>query len=154
MISRPTTDQLARDCAHELLEKVLPAVEGESAGVAVQMLENVLRNIAIRSAHEIAWMADEIEDMESYARDAAAAISSDSATIQAALDLLDQAPRTSLHLDDVVETYCRAGDAFSMALQFAMAAGDDALEARAARLLERRSAREIEAMADWSPVGR
>lgn len=153
MIPRPTTEQIARDCARQLLDVVLPAVQGDSASVAVQMLENVLRNVAVRAAHEIAWMTEETAAMEAFARDVLEAVPGADA-VGDALDRLAGAPRASLHLDDVVETYSRAGDALSAALEAAMAGGHADLAARAGDLLHVRCAREVEVMSDWSPIGR
>ena len=68
MITRPTTDQLLLDCCRELLDVVLPDVQSDHVRVAVQMLENVLRNAATRAAHEIGWMRDETAAIEAFAR--------------------------------------------------------------------------------------
>ena len=59
MLSRPTTEQIIMDCRRELLETIDPAVSAPQVKVVIQMLENVLRNAAVRSAHEIAWMHSE-----------------------------------------------------------------------------------------------
>jgi hypothetical protein len=154
VISRPTTEQLARDCAREILESVLPNVQDEAVGVAVRMIEQVLRNIAVRSAHEIAWMASEIADMDQYARDVMDSVPARADELRPAFELLRDAPSSSLHLDDVVETYCRAGELFSIALEVAVSEDRKTLVARAAQLLDARSEHEIDAMADWSPIGR
>ncbi|HKE74449.1 MAG TPA: hypothetical protein VKB57_12585 [Acidimicrobiales bacterium] len=153
MIARPTTEQIARDCARELLDTVLPAVQGEAAAVGVRMLDNVLRNIAVRAAHEIAWMTEETAAMEAYARDLLTAMPQ-AAGVEEALAAVDGAPRAGLHLDDVVETYTRAGEAFALAMEAAVEEGDVALTRRARELLDLRSGHEVEAMADWSPIGR
>ena len=68
MLSRPTTEQILLDCRAELLATIEPAVADGPAKVAVQMLENVLRNCAARAAHEIAWMHEESEAMVAFAR--------------------------------------------------------------------------------------
>ena len=110
MISRPTTEQLLNSCARELIEVVLPAVEDETVKVTVMMLDLVVRNAALRAAHEIAWMTEEIEALTRTSR---------------------APPRTaaasSLHLDDVVQAYCEASEAFSRAMDSAADAGDDAM---------------------------
>jgi len=69
MLSKPTTQQVLLDCRRELLEVIDPAVSDPTVKIAIQMLENVLRNCAERSAHEIAWMRDESNLMVDYARD-------------------------------------------------------------------------------------
>jgi hypothetical protein len=157
MISRPTTDQLILECRRELLDVVLPDVQTAHVRVAIQMLENVLRNAATRSAHEIAWMREETIGLETYVTDVLAAIGDGGATThatEAALTTLAGAPRDSVELADVVETYALAGEAFSCALELAMAAGHAELSARAADLLAARNRRELEINGEWAMVGR
>ena len=72
MLSRPTTEQILLDCCNELMTGVLPALTDETAIVRVVMVETVMRNMAVRSAHEIAWMREEIAAIEGYARAVAA----------------------------------------------------------------------------------
>jgi hypothetical protein len=67
---------------------------------------------------------------------------------------LASAPRDSLHLDDVVETYCRAGNALSAALETAVASGLTPLIQRGEEILDVRSGHETDVMAGWSPTGR
>ena len=153
MITRPSTEQIILDCRRELLDVVLPDVTSDQVRVSVQMLENVLRNAATRAAHEIAWMHEETAALEVFAREVAATLP-DVADVDAALVALDEAPRSSLHLDDVTETYSRAGEAFSCALEAALASGDGPLGDRAAALLAARNERELEIKGEWTMVGR
>ncbi len=67
MITRPTTDQLIEDVCRELLEDVLPALADEPLQVRVVMAETVLRNAAVRAAHEIAWMSEESAALTAFA---------------------------------------------------------------------------------------
>jgi len=152
MNTRPSTDQIILDCRRELLEVILPDVSSDHVRVSVQMLENVLRNAATRAAHEIAWMHDETAALESYARDVAAAFPDDEA-LTGALQALDESPR-HLHLEDVTDTYSRAGEAFSCALEAAMRAGHETLSERAVALLRARNDRELEIKGEWTMVGR
>ena len=59
-----------------------------------------------------------------------------------------------VELADVVETYSRASEAFSCALETAMAAGHPGLSARAGQILAARNQRELEINGDWAMVGR
>jgi hypothetical protein len=136
MISRPTTEQILNNCSRELTEVVLPAVDDETVKVTVMMLGLVLRNAALRAAHEIAWMTEEIAAMHEFAGTAS-----------------PPAPG-SLHLDAVVDAYCAASEAFSQAMEAAVAAGDTETIRRGAELMDRRVGREEEVMAGWTPVGR
>jgi len=153
MLSRPTTEQILLDCCRELMTKVLPSVTDATAQVSVIMVETVLRNTAVRAAHEVAWMREETADIEDYAH-AVAQQAPAAGSVRAALTALAGAPRDSLHLDDVVETYCLAGNALSAALETAVAGGLAALVRRGEEILDVRSARETEVMAGWSPTGR
>ncbi|HEU5266565.1 MAG TPA: hypothetical protein VFU35_07685 [Jatrophihabitans sp.] len=152
MLSRPTTEQILLDCCRELMTEVLPALTDETAQVRVVMIETVLRNMAVRAAHEVAWMTEETMEIERYATTVQTA--HPDVALDAALAALGSAPRGSLHLDDVVETYCRAGDALSAALESVVASGDANLVGEGEQLLRARCDRETEVMAGWSPTGR
>ncbi len=153
MIGRPTTEQIVRDVRRELLESIAPAVGDPGVQVTIQMLDSVLRNVAIRVAHEVAWMCDETREIEAYARAVIEAVP-DCSAVEEALAHVGTAPRDSLHLDDVVETYERASEVLSRAIDAVAAAGHDALWNRAAEILDGRLAREEEIMDGWVAVGR
>jgi hypothetical protein len=135
------------------MTSVLPSLTDATAQVSVIMVETVLRNTAVRAAHEVAWMRDETADIETYARTVADQAPG-TAPLDAALKALAGAPRDSLHLDHVVETYCLAGNALSAALETAVARGRAALIQRGEEILAVRSGHETEVMAGWSPTGR
>jgi hypothetical protein len=153
VLSRPTTEQILLDCCRELMNVVLPALTDETAQVSVIMVETVLRNTAARAAHEVAWMREETAEIESYAR-AVAEQAPAAGAVGAALQSLAGAPRDSLHLDDVVETYCRAGDVLSAALETAVAGRLAGLVGRGEELLDVRTGHETEIMAGWTLTGR
>ena len=153
MLSRPTTEQILLDCCRELMTNVLPSLTDATAQVSVIMVETVLRNTAVRAAHEVAWMQAETAEIEGYAHEVAAQ-AADAEPLRAALAALAGAPRESLHLDDVVETYCRAGNALSIALETAVAGGLAPLVLRGEEILDIRAGHETEDMAGWSPTGR
>jgi hypothetical protein len=153
VLSRPTTEQILLDCCRELMNVVLPALTDETAQVSVIMIETVLRNTAVRAAHEVAWMREETAEIESYAR-ALAEQAPAAESVAAALKALADAPRDSLHLDDVVERYCRAGNVLSAALETAVAGRLTGLVGRGEEILNARADHETEVMAGWSPTGR
>jgi hypothetical protein len=153
VLSRPTTEQILLDCGRELMQAVLPALTDETAQVSVIMVETVLRNMAVRAAHEVAWMRQETAEIESYAQ-AVVEQAPSAESLHAALKALADAPRDSLHLDDVVETYCRAGNALSAALEIAVAGGLTGLVRRGEEILDARAGHETEVMAGWTPTGR
>jgi hypothetical protein len=153
MLSRPTTDQLLLDCRNELLNTIDPAVAAEPVKIAIQMMENVLRNCAARAAHEIAWMREEGEAMLAYARRVAASPAA-SAALTAAIERHDATRSDSLHLDDVCATYDLAGHCLSEAIEAAMESDDLDLQRAGRDVLELRLAHENEIMGEWAFVGR
>ena len=152
MIVRPTTEQLLLDCCKELMQGVLPAVTDQTAIVRIFMIEQVLRNAAVRCSHEIEWMTDEIPVVEEYGRAVLRAAPHDD--LAAELRRLDEAPGERLDLNSVVERYVRAGEVLSTALEIAVTVGLVELAAEGEKLLEARLAREREVMAGWNPTGR
>jgi len=138
MIAKPTTEQILNDCSRELMEVVLPAVTDETVQVTIYMMDLVLRNAAVRAAHEIAWMTEETAELEAFADSGAASTPAG----------------VSLHLDDVVERYRAASEAFSATMERAVGAGDDERTRQGTTLLARRVDKEQEIMCGWSPVGR
>ena len=153
MLSRPTTEQILLDCCRELMTVVLPNLTDATAQVSLVMVETVLRNTAVRAAHEVAWMREEGAEMEAYAQ-AVAEHAPGAAPLRSALTALAEARRDSLHLDDVVETYCRASNALSAALEIAVAGNLAGLIRRGEEILDVRAGHETEVMAGWSPTGR
>jgi len=152
VISRPTTEQVLLDCCRVLEADVLPAVSDEPTQVRLVMLGKVLRNAAVRAAHEVAWMREEIAAIEAYARAVAAGPASEE--LRARLEALAAGPRDSLHLDDVVEVYVRASDALSVALEAALWAGHAELVRAGESLLAARLAHEADVVGGWESAGR
>src|ERR1700758_1364952 len=145
MITKPTTDALIEDCCRELIEGILPGLTDETLKLRLVMTETVLRNAAVRAAHEIAWMREETAALIGYA--GRVATRHESGVLLAALAAAEAAPTDSLHLADVAEVYERAGQAFAAALAAAQEAGAADLVAQARDLLRDRIATEKEVMA-------
>jgi hypothetical protein len=152
VISRPTTEQVLLDCCRVLEDDVLPGVADETMQVRLVMLGKVLRNAAVRAAHEVAWMREETAAVEAYARAVAATTGDDG--LRTALEALAEGPRGSLHLTDVVEVYVRASDVLSVALEVALAAGRDDLVREGESLLTTRLAHEEDVVGGWDSAGR
>lgn len=152
MIIRPTTEALIEDCCRELMEGILPGLTDETLKLRLVMTETVLRNAAVRAAHEIAWMRAETSALLAYAGRVAARYGSE--TLRTALADAQAGPADSLHLADVADAYERAGQAFATALAAAQEAGDAELVAEARQLLRDRIATEKEVMATYVVVGR
>ena len=151
MMVRPTTEQLLLDCCTELIEGVLPAVTDQTAVVRIFMIEQVLRNAAVRSAHEIEWMTGEIPALVAFAEDVQAAAPTDELAV-----LLARVREASagLALDKVIERYSRAGQALATALETTITGGLTELRQRGEALLDARHEHETAALAGWNPTGR
>lgn len=152
MIPRPTTDDLIADCCRELTEQILPGLTDATLQVRLVMTETVLRNAAVRAAHEIAWLRDETEALYGYAT--VVAQRHPSPDLGSGLAAVDAGPRDSLHLADVVTVYDLAGRAFEAALAAAQDAGATDLVATVRRLLHDRVETEKRIMATYAVVGR
>ena len=152
MITTPTTDALIEDCCRELMEAILPGLTDETLKLRLVMTETVLRNAAVRAAHEIAWMREETAALMAYAGQVAARHGSE--PLRAALAAAQAGPADSLQLADVTDVYERAGQAFAAALVAAQEAGAADLVAQARELLRDRIATEKEVMATYAVVGR
>jgi 3-oxoacyl-ACP reductase-like protein len=152
VITKPTTDVLIEDCCRELIEGILPGMTDETLRLRLVMAETVLRNAAVRAAHEIAWMRSETVGLTGYAGRVAARHGNEA--LRAALADAEAGPADSLHLADVADVYERAGRAFAAALAAAQEAGDGELVAQARELLRDRIATEKQVMATYAVVGR
>ena len=151
MIVRPTTEQLLLDCCKELMQGVLPAVSDQTAVVRIFMIEQVLRNAAVRCAHEIAWMDEEIPVIDSYARAVLQVAPRDE--LVALLRRLNEA-ETGLDLDTLSTATAGPGTCWPAALEIAVTDGLTDLRQRGEQLLDARHARENVVLAGWSPTGR
>ena len=148
MQSSPTTTQILEGLRIELRESILPEISAAPARVTIEMLDNVLSNLATRAAHEIAWMRDECSQIEALADNVG------EAAVQAALADYRSLDLDSLHLDAVQAAYDRAGEVLSCTVECALAGGDRSLLDAARTLLRLRSQREIEILGSWTMAGR
>ena len=157
MLSRPTTEQLLLDCRAELLTVIEPAVADGPAKIAVQMMENVLRNCAARAAHEVAWMHEEGGGDDRLRQRAWQSSPLSTPERRRRRGRPRRGASDSRHLDDVCATYDLAGRAFGAALEAVMAGdGDlaDELHREGRAVLEVRLAHEHQIMGEWAFVGR
>jgi hypothetical protein len=148
MQSSPTTVQILEGLRVELRQTVLPEVSAGPARVAVEMLDNVLSNLATRAAHEIAWMRDESDEIERLAAEV------DDPATRSALAAYRETNREGLHLAEVQASYDRAGEVLSCALEHALDTNDTVLLAASRHILKIRSEREMAILGDWNMVGR
>ena len=139
MIAKPTTEQILNDCSRELMEVVLPAVTDQTVMVTIFMMDLVLRNCAVRAAHEIAWMTEEIAALEAFTGSGVAADRE---------RRRQPPPRRRRRAVPRGERGLLPGDGGRRRRWRPGAHG------RGAAVLAERVAREQEVMCGWSPVGR
>jgi hypothetical protein len=135
MFAKPTTEQVLLGVIEHLDEIIAPELQTDGARNSLGMISQILRGCATRSAHEIAWMHEEI-----------AAIASATGR--------DAVPPVSLHLDDVCAAYSGASGTLADAVDAAYAAGDTARAASLRELLKARSAHEMAIVGALDLVGR
>lgn len=153
MIARPTTERLILECCRHLIDDVAPHVADEAASEQLVMLETILRNAAVRAAHEIAWMTDEIESVAVLCADAPSVLAPDDA--RAIQDVAPRLEPASQHLSDVVESYAAASTALAIVLSADVdRAGVAEIRARAQEIIDVRLEREAIVMGMFEPTGR
>jgi hypothetical protein len=135
MFAKPTTEQVLLGIIEHLDEIIAPELQTDGARNSLGMISQILRGCATRSAHEIAWMNEEISVIAS-------------ATGQSA------AVAASLNLDDVCAAYSVASGQLADAIESAYEAGDTARAASLRELLKARSAHEMAIVGALDLVGR
>ncbi len=149
MLSVPSNEQVLLGIAHDLEHVVLAAVNDDTVKVAVQMMCQILTSAAVRSAHEIAWMLEEIDDILE-----AVAVIDHLPAIQAERDAVLAAHTASLHLDDVRHRYHLAGQLLSTAIDEAYRTGDATAIDAVRQALLRRNEHELAIVGQLELVGR
>jgi hypothetical protein len=135
MFAKPTTEQVLLGLIGHLDEMIAPELQTDGARNALNMITQMLRGCAIRSAHEIEWMFEEI------------------GTIADATGTERVAP-ASLHLDDVCAAYSTASGQLGDAVDAAYAVGDTARASALRELLKARSNHEMAIVGALDLVGR
>jgi hypothetical protein len=135
MFAKPTTEQVLLGLIEHLNETIAPELQTDGARNALGMISQILRGCATRSAHEIAWMHEEIT------------------AFAAATNATAVAP-ASLHLDDVCAAYSSASGHIADAIDAAYQSGDTARAASLRELLKARSANEMAIVGALDLVGR
>lgn len=153
MIARPSCPQLIEAVRTALRDQIAPALDDKGIQSMLGMVDTLLENAARRCEHEIAWMREEIADIEKVAgRLLAAGIDKDSRIANALAELRSR--RTpSDHTPDVADDYNRAGELLSLCLETEL---DDNSELHCAveDVLYARVAREAEIRGAFALVGR
>jgi hypothetical protein len=153
MISRPSCSRLLEVVRSELQSTVAPAVTDPGVTAVLGMIDSVLQNVGARCDHEVAWMRDEIAEIEDVAREVIDAGVDTGSRISNALSRLRAHRSPSDHTADVQAEYDLAGELLSRALEVVLSRGG-ALRDRARFVLEHRLRREVEIRGDFTVIGR
>jgi hypothetical protein len=152
MITRPTTDRLIDVVRQELRDNLSPRFADDGAvSTTLQMIDHVLETVARRAAHEIAWMTEEIDNLQALGQQVVAAVGPNSRT-GAALTALRAADSASLHLDDVSHRYSLASEILACAVEELPA--ESPLQTAAQDALDTRLEREMSIIGEFQLVGR
>jgi hypothetical protein len=153
MIARPTCAELLAAVRSELRDVVLPTVGDAAVASTLALIDEVLRAAAVRSDHEVAWMTEEIEEIEHLAERFAGPNPSTS-PVGEALGQLRAERSGSLHIGDLAREYSRAGDVLSKCIE-AVIGEQGELCQHVDKVLEHRLAREaLVRGADFALVAR
>lgn len=153
MISLPSSSQLLEAIKRELRENVRSVVTDPAATDSLDMIESLLGSVAVRCAHEIAWMREEIAEAETVAEAILKAGADQGGKIGTALASLRANRSTSDHTSDVQREYNLGSELLSCCLEATLLTGGD-LRSRAAAALENRLAHELSIRGELSLSGR
>lgn len=153
MISSPSCTRLLEVVREELRGTVAPVVSDPSVSAALGMIDSILQNVGARCDHEVAWMREEIAEIEVVADEVVAANADTESRVSAALERLRTHRSPSDHTSDVQAEYNLASEVLSCALEAAVPAGR-ALRDRVRSVLEHRLRREVEVRGNFNVIGR
>jgi len=152
MITKPTTAQLIDEVRRTLASTVAPAINDPQVQASLQMIDHILSTLAIRAENELAWMLEEIDDIEHVMGRVAEELP-DAGAVLEALDALRTSPHGSRSANDITQRYALASEALSCAVEATMSTGGP-LRDEVSALLDRRLARETEVIGEFQLVAR
>jgi hypothetical protein len=124
-----------------LRDVVLPTISDAAAAGVLALVDEVLRCVAVRSDHEVAWMTEEIEEIEHLAESLVGGSARSTSPVGEALAQLRADRSGSLHIGDLARDYSGAGEVLSRCIESAIAE-EGGLSLQVDDVLERRLARE------------
>ena len=142
MITSPSSSQLIESVRHELLTRIKPVVSDAEALGMLAMMDSILASVAVRCGHEVAWMREEIAEIERGAETVIHANADKSGSVAAALTALRDQRSPSDNLDQLDAEYQLAGEVLSRSVEAAMVVGGDLRETVKSRSEERRVGKE------------
>jgi hypothetical protein len=153
MITSPTSGQLLESVRDELRTKIKSVITDPEALGVLAMIDSILASVAVRSDHEVAWMREEIADIERGAEAVISANADKTGRVSDALKALHTSRSPSDHVTDLNAEYRLAGEILSCSIEAAMTAGGE-LRDSVTGILARRTAREVHIRGEFSLAGR
>jgi hypothetical protein len=153
VISRPSCSRLLEVVRAELQSTVAPAITDPGVAAVLAMIDSVLQNVGARCDHEVAWMRDEIAEIEDAAREVIDAGVDAGSRVTDALAQLRGNRSPSDHTAAVQAEYDLAGEVLSRALEATLPL-EGALRQRVRSVLEHRLRREVEIRGNFTVIGR
>jgi len=154
MITRPTTAQLLEVVRRELTERIAPMVTDPQAITSLQMVDHILRTLAVRANHEVGWMVEEIAAIEAVGQRVADSGLQGAAAVVDALDTFRAGRTAGRSTADVTDEYNAATEVLSRCVEATFAAAGDLKDA-VTGLLDQRLAHETAVIGpDFQLVGR
>lgn len=153
MITSPSCSALLEAVRLELQNSVAPAVSDAKVRGLLTMLDSILGGLTRRFDHEVAWMREEIADIEDAAQMVIDAGADSQGKVGAALAALHAGRSPDLHIPNVQREYDLAGEVLSCALEAGMKAGGKP-RARVEQALKARLNREVEIRGEFTLAAR
>jgi hypothetical protein len=153
VISRPPCSRLIDVVRQELQSSVAPAVSEPEVLGALQMIDSILGSVSRRCDDELAWMHEEIAQIEVAAEALIGTGKGGVAEIQEALDALRAGRSQTQRFAEVQAEYDLAGEVLSRSLEAAFDA-DAGARTRVEQVLAARLAREVEIRGEFTLAAR
>ena len=154
MITRPTTPQLIDVVRRELSEHVAPAVSDPQVATSLQMIDHILRTLAVRAGHELGWMTEEMDAIEAVGERIASTDLPGASGVGEALSAFRSQRSAAVDSASIIEDYNHATEVLSRCVETTFEHPGELRDAVTA-LLDQRLAHEVDVIGpDFQLVGR
>ena len=153
MITRPSCSELLEAVRLELKNSVTPAVSDQKVAGLLAMLDSILGGVVRRSDHEVAWMREEIAEIETAAQAVIGGHADGQGKVAKALAALQAGRSLDLHVPSMQREYDLAGEALSCALEAGLKAGGE-IRTKVERALKTRMDREVHIRGEFALAAR
>jgi len=154
MITRPTTAQLIEVVRRELAERVAPAITDPQVSTSLQMIDHILRTLAVRAEQEAGWMAEEIAAIEAVGQQVADSGLPGASAVAEGLAAFRAGRGAARSTAEITDDYNAATEVLSRCLEATFAADGDLRDA-VIGLLDQRLGHETAVIgSDFQLVGR